>query len=66
MKNLITSTIINLILAVSSLPAATHFVSLGSTNPTPPYASWATAATNIQDAVEAAVAGDEVVVSNGI
>src|SRR5206468_650922 len=34
--------------------------------PTPPYINWATAATNIQDAVDAAVAGDEVVVTNGI
>jgi hypothetical protein len=40
-------------------------VSLINTNPLPPYLNWSTAATNIQDAVDAAVAGDTVVVSNG-
>src|SRR5438445_11232818 len=45
--------------------AATHYVDLNSTNATPPYTNWTTAATNIQEAVDAAVAGDEIVATNG-
>jgi hypothetical protein len=46
--------------------AATHYVDLSSPNPAPPYTNWATAATVIQDAVDAAAVGDEVVVTNGL
>ena len=66
MKTALRLTVIILLLAASSLSAATHYVSLESTNPTPPYTNWATAATNIQDAVDAAATNDVVVVTNGV
>ena len=46
-------------------PAA-RYVALGNTAPRYPYGSWATAATNLQDAVEAAAEGEEVLVTNGV
>lgn len=54
------------LLANLNLTAATLYVSLDSPNPSPPYATWATAAHVIQDAVAAASAGDEIVVTNGV
>ena len=46
--------------------AGVHYVDVNSTNATPPCTNWTTAASEIQDAVDAAVAGDEIVVTNGI
>src|SRR5512135_344612 len=66
MKTPICLSVATLVLAVINLSAATHYVSVESTSPTPPYTNWVTAATNIQDAVDAAVAGDEIVVSDGV
>ena len=52
--------------ATSSALATMRYVNINSVSPTPPYANWATAARNIQDAVDAAAAGDEIVVTNGV
>jgi len=57
--------VVNLAL-VTRLPAAVLYVDLNSPHPAPPYADWSTAATNIQDAVDAAQAGDTVLVTNGV
>ncbi len=46
--------------------ADTHYVWTNSPSPLTPYTNWTTAARTIQEAVDAAVDGDTVLVTNGV
>jgi len=52
--------------AALTVSAATRYVDLNNTAPAAPFTNWTSAATNIQDAVDAAMAGDDVLVTNGV
>ena len=51
---------------LSVLGATVHYVDINSTNAIPPFDDWSKAATNVQDAIDQAVAGDEVIVNDGV
>src|SRR5882724_3008916 len=49
-----------------SAPAALLYVDVNNPNPRSPYNSWGKAARTIQDAVDAASSGDQILVANGV
>jgi len=46
--------------------ATTYYVDINSPSPTPPYASWSTAVTNIQDAINETANGDLILINPGV
>src|SRR5262252_7379249 len=61
----LTSACMLMALTPLSLPATTFYVDPNSPSPKAPYTTWASAAHVIQQAVDAAAPGDEIVVTNG-
>src|SRR5512135_1055260 len=57
--------VIVIVVATLNSGAATRYVSLTGTH-VPPFETWDQAATNIQAAIDVAVVGDEVLVTNGV
>ena len=64
-RGLLLTLLLQLLTAASAF-SAVRYVDENSLSPTPPYTNWAGAARVIQDAVDAAAPGDEIVVTNGV
>jgi hypothetical protein len=54
------------LLVATAASASVLYVDVNSPNPVPPYTNWATAARVIQNAVDVATNGDQVLVTNGV
>jgi len=62
-----TGVVASVVVEVVAVEAAVHYVNQANPNPAFPYDTWLTAATNIQDAIDASnVAGRTVWVANGV
>jgi hypothetical protein len=60
------ATLLALLVAFTTARATVRYVDVHSANPVPPHTTRATAAAAIQDAVDAADTGDEIMATNGI
>jgi hypothetical protein len=60
------SVVIVVLLSTRHSEATTYYVNTSNSAPASPVSTWSTAATNIQDAIDASTNGDVVLVTNGI
>jgi hypothetical protein len=55
----------SMVASLTVLPTDYHYVNISNSAPATPYTSWATAATNIQDAIDVSSTGETVLVGDG-